>query len=331
MNDFGLRLKELRKKSGLTQEKLAESLGVSYQAVSKWETGAAIPDLSLIIPLAKQFHVSTDDLLGYTDHRAELESLWQNAVRLGELETLRVSEEALKEYPHDQIFLYRRACDEFFCGKNTPDEALKREYLERSVRHYKALIAEYPEFDAVGMLVLVLSELGQYDEARTYAQNQPDRDLLLKHCLTGEELQKHCQKLTEEALQKLVREMLGCNSYASLQAAEDIINLIFSDGNYLDYYGSLMGICQRRAKLLIAENRLGEAVEMLQKALQYTQQRGKLKGKLPYTAPIFDRLTFDTSAAELVLAEAFRARLTSPDFDALRDRADFIALAKEAE
>ena len=64
MNDFGKRIKELRRKNDFTQEKLADFLGVSYKAVSKWECGVTVPDISLIISLAKLFHVSTDDLLG---------------------------------------------------------------------------------------------------------------------------------------------------------------------------------------------------------------------------------------------------------------------------
>ena len=52
-----------RKKAGLSQETLAEELGVSRQAVSKWETGDAVPEISKLLSLAKTFDVTTDWLL----------------------------------------------------------------------------------------------------------------------------------------------------------------------------------------------------------------------------------------------------------------------------
>ena len=56
-----------RKKAGLSQEALAQILGVSRQAVSKWETGDAVPEISKLISLAKTFGVTTDWLLSETD------------------------------------------------------------------------------------------------------------------------------------------------------------------------------------------------------------------------------------------------------------------------
>ena len=64
---IGERIKALRKQNGMTQEKLAEYLCVSYQAVSKWECGLSSPDLSLIAPLTKLFNISADELLGITE------------------------------------------------------------------------------------------------------------------------------------------------------------------------------------------------------------------------------------------------------------------------
>ena len=60
-----------RKKAGLSQEALAEKLGVSRQAVSKWETGDAVPELSKLVLLAKAFDVTTDWLLSESEPEPE--------------------------------------------------------------------------------------------------------------------------------------------------------------------------------------------------------------------------------------------------------------------
>ena len=65
MNEtFGQRFTRLRKQRGLTQEELGEKLGVSGQAVSKWENDASMPDISLLVQLSDILGVSLDDLLG---------------------------------------------------------------------------------------------------------------------------------------------------------------------------------------------------------------------------------------------------------------------------
>ena len=57
------KIMELRKKNGWSQEELASQMGVSRQAVSKWESAASIPDLDKILRLSQLFGVSTDYLL----------------------------------------------------------------------------------------------------------------------------------------------------------------------------------------------------------------------------------------------------------------------------
>lgn len=60
---IGKLIKEIRKKNNLTQAELAEKYGVTYQAVSKWETGKNIPDVSLLKEISKDFNVNIEDLL----------------------------------------------------------------------------------------------------------------------------------------------------------------------------------------------------------------------------------------------------------------------------
>lgn len=60
---FAENVKMLRKQAGMSQEQLAEKLGVSRQAVTKWETGAGIPDIENIMAISALFDISIDDLL----------------------------------------------------------------------------------------------------------------------------------------------------------------------------------------------------------------------------------------------------------------------------
>ena len=60
---LGERIKEHRTRCGMSQELLAEKLGVSRQAVSKWETGTAEPSTSNLLAMAKAFNISPEELL----------------------------------------------------------------------------------------------------------------------------------------------------------------------------------------------------------------------------------------------------------------------------
>lgn len=64
---FSEKLYALRRKSGLSQERLAEQLGVSRQAISKWESGQSMPESDKLIALSDYFGVSLDCLLRGTD------------------------------------------------------------------------------------------------------------------------------------------------------------------------------------------------------------------------------------------------------------------------
>ena len=58
MNKIVLRIAELRKKAKVTQQELAENIGVSFQTVSKWETGNSMPDITILPLLADYFKLN---------------------------------------------------------------------------------------------------------------------------------------------------------------------------------------------------------------------------------------------------------------------------------
>lgn len=81
-----LKIAQLRKMKGVSQQQLAEYLGVTYQAVSKWETKAALPDITLLPEIAKYFEVSVDEVMGlvpiknitYIPRNTDDRTLWKN-------------------------------------------------------------------------------------------------------------------------------------------------------------------------------------------------------------------------------------------------------------
>lgn len=108
--NIGHKIKALRKQRGITQEQLANHLGVSFQAVSKWETGIALPDITLTPRLASYFGVSMDELFDFHLEETELavEAITEEAYQFRESDPERsrkILEEGLKQYPDNDILL----------------------------------------------------------------------------------------------------------------------------------------------------------------------------------------------------------------------------------
>ncbi len=101
---FSTILKHLRRKNDMTQEDLAESLGLTPQAVSRWENGAAFPDSSVIRKLAYLFDVTTDYLLEVDPVRMQesIRELIEKADAAEPEEAAELLRAALTEYPRNK-------------------------------------------------------------------------------------------------------------------------------------------------------------------------------------------------------------------------------------
>ena len=109
-------LKRLRKERGLTQEALADFVGVSYQAVSKWERGDGYPDITLLPVIAGFFGVTLDDLVGMNEiqNKEKYDEINLKAGKLaseGKIgEAIATLREGLKAFPSDYHFMAELAC-----------------------------------------------------------------------------------------------------------------------------------------------------------------------------------------------------------------------------
>ena len=108
---IGEKIKVLRKQHDVTQEKLAAYLNISYQAVSKWENGTALPDISLIPAISNFFGVSADYLLGIQIDKTN-EDIEKTLIKANELnhagkrlDSITLLEDKLKLYPNNHSLL----------------------------------------------------------------------------------------------------------------------------------------------------------------------------------------------------------------------------------
>ena len=126
-------VRKLRKERRLTQEQLAEVLGVTTGAVYKWESGMSVPDISLIMEMADFFDTSVDVLLGYKSKDNRLEAAVcriEEMLRTRNPEALTEAEKLLKKYPNNFIAVHSSAATYSFFGVGSGNEANSRRSLE---------------------------------------------------------------------------------------------------------------------------------------------------------------------------------------------------------
>lgn len=128
------KIRAFRKARGMTQEQLAEALGVTVGAVYKWESGRSIPEVELIVELADLFETSVDVLLDYQVRNNDCKHI---VARLKEAtharpsrETLLDAEKAIRKYPNHFDVIYHSAVLYYQAGVVLGETADRRRALE---------------------------------------------------------------------------------------------------------------------------------------------------------------------------------------------------------
>ncbi|MBQ9745555.1 MAG: helix-turn-helix transcriptional regulator [Clostridia bacterium] len=222
-------IKRLRRNKNVTQEQIAEMLGVSVTAVSKWERGETYPDITMLFPLARYFGVSLDELMGYDEAKEKAEI---HALRMEYREIYKKNGEKAREFIEN---VYRRYPDNYFVmhdymwnkagdyADNDPAVLLdnKEEFLSICRKILDGCNAENLRLDAYSMQAKILHAEGKTEEAlalyrekfpswfmtweqkseQLFAKNTPEfrRMLLL-----------NLYELTRFALDKKIKEIWFC-------------------------------------------------------------------------------------------------------------------------
>ncbi|MBE6762472.1 MAG: helix-turn-helix transcriptional regulator [Ruminococcaceae bacterium] len=209
MLKIGEKIKELRKAQDVTQEKLADYLNISFQAISKWENGLALPDITLLPKLANFFGVSADELLDLkkSENEAELrryEKEYQELNRKGKvLEKIELSRKVLDLYPRNYQWMLNLAYG-LVCYNSTTEQIkysqehkFKEEAIGLCERVLEDCTVDSIRHSAIQILCYNYPDVGKKEAAIKLAEDMPNmlicKEMLLSHIYSGTERLKQEQ------------------------------------------------------------------------------------------------------------------------------------------
>ena len=175
-------IKRLRREKNITQEKLAEYLNISIQAVSKWERNETLPDITMVVPIASYFNVSTDELLGVDAAKTEakIQKYFKERDNLSICgkweEEIELSVEAHKEFPNDfriTIWYMRMIINR----ADTPVDVILSHADECTVlceRILEESTIDYIRDEAIDILAQISRAQGNIDKALELLDRFPD-------------------------------------------------------------------------------------------------------------------------------------------------------------
>ena len=190
MSKFGTILRDLRLERGLTQADVGEGIGVSPQAVSKWENENGLPDVTQLIPLADYFGVTVDALLGHDPDKDEREITAHIERMEGKLTDegnwdaqMEENRAMLRKYPKDCRLMVQMCRILYFYPKQTgidgtpESDRCADELVEWGEKVLRESTDSHLRNEAVRWLVYTLEIQGKIDKGRKYAEMMPSYEL----------------------------------------------------------------------------------------------------------------------------------------------------------
>ena len=204
--NLGENIKRLRLSNNITQETMAEYLHVSYQTVSKWETGTSLPSVTILPSIANMFGVSIDELYDPENHTKdeqvkqymdEYAMLCSNGDNNGRVELMR---RALAEFPRNYLFMDKLARSLYRTVRSSED-FLPDEIFSLCERILDECTDDRRRFSALQTLARAYKVSGQSDKAIECAMMMPSMDDARENILA----EIYCD---EEHIERLQRNLL---------------------------------------------------------------------------------------------------------------------------
>lgn len=294
---IGENIKRLRREKNITQEKLAEHLNVSTQAVSKWERNETYPDITMILPLAGYFGISTDELLGFDAVKNEekinvYETQYKNLLAKGKWkEAKKLSCEAYKEFPNDFRIIIRHLWE--MVGNradNSPEVLLahKDKIMMLCERIIEECNIDSIRDDAYSILAKVYKAEGNTEKALEIISRFPN----WYGCVKGQECERLFEKGSEDWWYWIHRNMYELSDFAvdkilkiiwfsdqsfevKIQKIERIITLmltVYEETKYEPIFAHIMSVYSGIAEKCIRVGKQAEAIKYYDLRFTYAKK-----------------------------------------------------------
>lgn len=365
MLKLDVNLRKFRLNRELTQEQFANLLGVSAQAVSRWENGTTYPDITLLPTIASYFEVTLDELMGMEDFKSK-EQLKELLAQLDEngskgliYDNIVLLRDAIKTYPTNYELQLRLVGYIRFCryknGQGLSEEeqiSLNREAAEIGNR----ILSHCTDGEIINRttqhLCYIYLNLGEKEKAVACAQKLPDigacSTVILGDLYEGEQQKLHLQWAV-----KAYTSVLWCNlrnmadleykdgamssaeRIAILKKALAILEIVFENGDYLNYSGTVSTTHSEIAAMAMLENDYELALASLEKAAEYAVMADTLPQKAQHTSLLVNKLewneldmlkNYDFSNCKILYKT-----MQSDKYDAIRNDGRFIAALGKIE
>ncbi len=346
----GTTIKKLRRDRNITQEQLAEMLGVSTNAVSQWECDKTAPDISHLPILANIFEVSADILLEidiakskkqaeikeFTAKYAELHSQGKTAERL------ELSRSMQKKYPNDETVCYylMRALQNGYIDECFDEIVMLGEQLLESAN------MEY-KMGAIRGLCFTYLHKDDRVKALRYANMMPPAEDLYLHVLEGNELAEHCQNYFWKVCDRMYLYMSYLLNHAKSgytneekhtmwNSLYDMFHMIFTNGDFGFYYDRLARISFFMALESGKAGSFERAMNELEKMALYCE---KFKGftETAHSSLLVDKIKINikdmSKSSEETLGHAYLRYLNNNDdlFASLKGDSRYASIKRRLE
>lgn len=282
---IGTTIKKLRRDRNITQEQLAELLGVSTNAVSQWECDKTAPDISHLPILANIFEVSADVLLEIDIAKSKKQSeIKEFTAKYAEFHSQGKTEERLKlcrtmqkKYPNDETVRYylMRVLQNGYIDESFDEIVMLGEQLLESTN------MEY-KMGAIRGLCFTYLHMGDRAKALQYADMMPPTEDLYLHVLEGDELVEHCQNYFWKVCDRMylyMKYLIDCKDsgytheekHAMWNSLYDMFHMIFTDKDFGFYNDRLVRISFFMALESGKAGQFERAMEELEKLLIYLE------------------------------------------------------------